>query len=114
MLFRSFLERGHHRQAADKFRNQAILDEVLGLHIAQHAADVLAVVLAFHLGTEADAALFGARTNHLVETVERAATDEQDIGRIDLHELLVRMLAATLRVCMSTINTSWPGCGFRP
>ncbi len=33
----------------------------------------------------------------LLETVERAAADEQDVGRVDLHELLVRVLAPALR-----------------
>ncbi len=33
----------------------------------------------------------------LLETVEGATADEQDVGRVDLDEVLVRMLATTLR-----------------
>jgi hypothetical protein len=39
----------------------------------------------------ADAAL-----DDLVEPDERAAADEQDVGRVDLQELLLRVLAAAL------------------
>ena len=39
----------------------------------------------------ADAAL-----DDLVEADERAAADEQDVGRVDLQELLLRVLAAAL------------------
>ena len=40
----------------------------------------------------ADAAL-----DDLLEAAERAAADEQDVGRVDLQELLLRVLAAALR-----------------
>src|SRR5262249_57989958 len=33
----------------------------------------------------------------LLESHERAAADEEDVGRVDLEELLVRMLASALR-----------------
>ena len=32
------LERRHDRQPADELGNQAVLDQVLGLHVAQHLA----------------------------------------------------------------------------
>ncbi len=38
-----------------------------------------------------------AVADDLLEAVEGAAADEQDVGRVDLHELLVRVLAAALR-----------------
>jgi hypothetical protein len=63
----------------------------------QHLADVLAVVAALHLGAEADAALLGAVADHLVQAVEGAAADEQDVGGVDLDEILVRVLAPALR-----------------
>src|SRR5581483_11748716 len=92
-----FIQSGHHRQAADELRNQAVLDQILRLHFLQHFADVLAVVLAPDLGAETDPALVGALADDLVQSVEGAAADEQDIRRIDLDEFLVRMLAAALR-----------------
>src|ERR1700674_5267928 len=49
------------------------------------------------LGGEADRARPAARRNNLLEASEGAATDEQDAGGVDLHEFLLRMLAAALR-----------------
>ena len=50
-----------------------------------------------HVGLEAERLLADAALDLLVEPDERAAADEQDVGRVDLEELLVRMLAAALR-----------------
>ena len=49
------------------------------------------------VGLEAERLLADAPLDLLVEADERAAADEQDVGRVDLEELLVRMLAAALR-----------------
>src|SRR5262249_28086440 len=46
---------------------------------------------------EAERLLADAPLDLLVETDERTAADEQDVGRVDLKELLVRVLAAALR-----------------
>ena len=48
------------------------------------------------LGLEAECLLADAPLDHLVQADERAAVDEQDVGRIDLEEFLVRMLAPAL------------------
>ncbi len=49
------------------------------------------------VGLEAERLLADAAVDLLVEADERAAADEQDVGRVDLEELLVRVLAAALR-----------------
>ena len=46
---------------------------------------------------EADARAFAAGGDDLLEAGERAAADEEDVGRVDLQEFLLRMLAAALR-----------------
>jgi hypothetical protein len=46
---------------------------------------------------EADALVADAALDDLVEAGERAAADEQDVRRVDLDELLVRVLAPALR-----------------
>ena len=46
---------------------------------------------------ETDRALLQAVSDNLVETGKGTAANEQDVGRVDLQELLLRMLAATLR-----------------
>ena len=51
----------------------------------------------FDRGAEADAALVDPALDHLVELGERAAADEEDVGRVDRQELLVGMLAPALR-----------------
>jgi hypothetical protein len=50
-------------------------------------------------GTEAEAAgpLADAPVHNRVEALEGAAADEQDVGSVDLDEVLVRVLAAALR-----------------
>src|SRR5690606_12964464 len=50
-----------------------------------------------HFGAETDARLVGTVLDDLVEAVEGAAADEEDVGGIDLDEVLVRMLAPALR-----------------
>ena len=49
------------------------------------------------VGLEAERLLADAALDLLVEADEGAAADEQDVGRVDLEELLVRVLAAALR-----------------
>src|SRR4029079_7771810 len=92
-----FLERGDDRQPADELGDQAELDQVFRLGLAQQDADVLAIVRARDLGAEADARLGGALADDLFQAVEGAAADEQYVGRVDLNEFLVRMLAPALR-----------------
>src|SRR5690606_28866575 len=91
------LERRDHGQAADELRYEPVLDQVLGLDVLEQRADLLAGIDAAHVGYEADAALARAIENDLLEPGERAAADEQDVRRIDLQELLLRMLAPALR-----------------
>jgi hypothetical protein len=59
-------------------------------------ADV-AVGERLHVGLEAERLLAGAALDLLLEPDEGAAADEEDVGRVDLEELLVRVLAPALR-----------------
>ena len=72
------------------------LQQVLGLDLAQHLAD-LALLLGLDLGAEADALDADPALDDALEPDEGAAADEQDVGRVDLQELLLRVLAAALR-----------------
>src|SRR3546814_11065825 len=58
---------------------------------------MLVVLALFHCGRKTDARALRALLDHLVEAGKRTAADEQDAGRVDLQEFLLRMLAATLR-----------------
>src|SRR5205085_11091267 len=84
------------RQAADELGDQAEFQQVLGLAVFQRLAR-LALVRSGDVRAEADRFALQAVGNDLLEARERTAADEQDVGRIDLQELLLRMLAATLR-----------------
>ena len=55
------------------------------------------VVGGFDLGAEADRGRPAARGDDLLEPGKGAAADEQDVGGVDLQELLLRVLAAALR-----------------
>jgi hypothetical protein len=48
------------------------------------------------MGAEADRLALQPVADDLVEAGKGAAADEQDVGRVDLQELLLRMLAAAL------------------
>ena len=60
------------------------------------ASSAPASPVASRLG-EADLPAAGARLDDLLQPVERAAADEQDVLRVDLDVFLLRMLAAALR-----------------
>ena len=90
-------EGSDHRQAADELRDQPVLDQVLGLDSLQRVADVLGILEAAHFGAEADAGALRTLADDLFQSVERAAADEEYVRRVDLDEVLVRVLAAALR-----------------
>jgi hypothetical protein len=56
-----------------------------------------AFVLGANIGAETDRGLLAACRDDLVEAGKCATADEQDVGRVDLQEFLLRMLAAALR-----------------
>src|SRR5207342_2926224 len=74
----------------------AVLDQIFRLDLLERGAN-LALRQRLDLGLEAERLLAGAAFDLLVEPDERAAADKQDVGGVDLEELLVRVLAAALR-----------------
>ena len=84
------------RQTADQLRDQAELDQIVGLYLAQQGALSLGGVI-LQRTAEAQRGLIGAAQNILVQTIKGTATNEQDVGGVDLDELLLRVLAAALR-----------------
>ena len=91
-VFVEVAHRAHHRQPTDELGDQAELDEVLGQDVAQDFG-VVALGAVGDLGAKADALAPDAALDDLVEPGERAAADEEDVRRVDLDELLVRVLA---------------------
>src|SRR5215211_3552856 len=83
-------------QAPYELRDQAVLDEVLGQDLLEELPGVL-VVLRADRRAEADALVPDPPLDHLVEVGEGTTADEQDVGGVDSEELLVRVLAPSLR-----------------
>ncbi len=94
--FVEILQRRNHRQATDELRNEAVLQQILRLDLAENLAGAT-IFRRHHLGGEADRGRPSARRDDLLEPRERTTADEQDVGGVDLQELLLRMLATTLR-----------------
>src|SRR5437588_1502235 len=94
-----FLVEVRHRaddgQPADELGDQPELEEILGKHLRQDRAEVL-LLRAADVGAEADALAADAALDDLLDAGEGPAADEEDVGGVDLDELLVGMLAATL------------------
>ena len=57
----------------------------------------LELLLRLDVGAEAERGLPDAALDDLIEPDERAAADEEDVGRVDLQEVLLRVLASALR-----------------
>ena len=90
-----------------QFRDQTELDEVFRLDLAEHFADL---ALRFRLDRRAEPRCLTSLSGFgltFLEAIESAAADEQDVGRVDLQEILVRMPCAppcggTLAIVPST------------
>src|SRR6185437_9395279 len=82
-------------QTADEFGNETEFQQILRLDLAKDFARA-PVVGRLNLGGKADRGALAARRDDPLEAGKRPAANEQDIGRIDLQELLLGMLAAAL------------------
>ena len=98
LVFGQRIERGHHRQTADEFRDHAEAEQIFRLDVTHSFAcaqrrpptSSARAVEAHHLLTD-------ALLHDLVQADERAAANEQNLLRVDLDVFLMRMLAAALR-----------------
>src|SRR5262249_40298560 len=90
------LERRYHRQTADEFRDQAVLQKVFRLDMTEHFTG-FAIFRRADFRGETDRGALAARGDDLFEAAKSAAADEQDVRRVDLQEFLLRMLAPALR-----------------
>src|SRR5260370_21829639 len=84
------------RQAADERGDEAVLQKVLRLQVLQSLGDGLALDLGVRR-TKTYRAAADALLDDLLQPVECAAADEEDVRRVDLDEILVRVLAPALR-----------------
>src|SRR2546426_984611 len=91
------VERYGDREPAHQLGDEPVAQQVVGLDVDEGVLlELLGLAPRELLLGEADLPPPGARLDDLFEAVEGAAADEQDVLRIDLDVLLLRMLAATL------------------
>ena len=92
------LERNGDWETSYQLRNEPVTQQVVRLHlfvwVGLHLLDLAAVDVLF---AEADLSPARTRLDDFLQTVERPAADEQDVLRVDLDILLLRMFAPALR-----------------
>ena len=74
--------RGHDGEPPDELRDQPVAEEILGHHVRQQL-DASEVVLRADVRSEADGVLADPLADDLLEARERAATNEENVGRVD-------------------------------
>ena len=95
-IFSQLSQGGDHGHAPDQFRNQAKFDQVLGLDILERLGQA-ARFFAFDGGSKTNAGSLRTVFDDFFQARERTAADKENVGGIDLQEILVRMLATALR-----------------
>src|SRR5450830_1625279 len=94
-LLIQFIERRNHWQTSNQRWNQAELEQIVRLSRQQNFAGSL-LGLALDVRRETYAALYRTLGNDLCQAIKRTTTNKHDVGRVNLHEILVRMLAPAL------------------
>src|SRR6185437_2655234 len=90
------LECNGDRKAADELGDEAEAEEIIWLDFGERILGLRRRTRLVEL-VEADLPPAGARLDDLLEPIERAATDEQDVLGVDLDVFLLRVLASALR-----------------
>src|SRR5262249_40086172 len=86
---------GHYRQTAEQLGDEAEMLQVLRIHVLQQV--FLHMLLLLLIDVETDGVGIDPAGDELVDAVEGAAADKENVLRIDLDELLLGVLAAALR-----------------
>src|SRR3990172_5873744 len=90
------VQRCDHREATHELGDEPEPDQVLRLRRLEELADVL-IRAGDDVGREPHHLLRGPPFHDTVEPDERPPAEEEDIARVDLDEVLLRVLAAALR-----------------
>ena len=93
----SVSQRHDGRQTADQLGDQAVTSSDHAARSWPADGRSARLLFALYLGTEAHTLLTDALLDDTLDTVECTAADKQNIGGVDLDELLMRMLASALR-----------------
>src|SRR6218665_3109205 len=86
-------EGGHNRQPSNKLRDESKLVQIFGKNLAE---DVFLVAPVVQGGSKPDTALARPPGNDVLQPGKSTGDDEENVGRVDLDEFLVRMLPPSL------------------
>ncbi len=90
------LHRRHNGQTTNELRDQPESNQILRHHLGKDLG-IRPFIERTYLGAEADGVLANTLADDLFQAGERSTADEQHVGGVDLQELLMRVLPATLR-----------------
>ena len=97
LVLGEFAQRGDHWQAADEFRDEAVVQQVLGLDAAEDRVFVVFLfVIGGLAGVETERVAAEAAADDFFEADKCAADDEEDLLGVDLDVFLLRVFAAAL------------------
>src|SRR5690606_22299276 len=91
------IQHRNNRQASDEFRHHPETDQILGRERLHHLLGLHRLILLSADRRKPETALAESTLHEALKTDERTTTDEQDVRRVDLHVLLIRVLATALR-----------------
>ena len=91
-VFIKVFKRRHNWQTANKFRDQTKFDQVFGLKFGKKFTN-FAVIWIADISTKTNTSTRMATGDQLVETGKGSATNEQNIGGINLQKFLLGVLA---------------------
>ena len=97
LVLGEFAQRGDHRQAADEFGDEAVVQQVLRLHAAEDRVFILLLfVIGGLAGVETERIAAEPAADDVLEADECAAYDEEDLLGVDLDVFLLRVFATSL------------------
>ena len=94
-VFDEFIQRGHHGKTAHQLRYEAKFEQVLGFDVLEKLSG-RSLRGATNGRAKSDTGLFSSTPNHFFKTVKRTPANEQDIGGVDLNEVLIGMFTSAL------------------
>ena len=94
-FFIEFFKNRNHRQTTDQLRNQTVLHKVTRFNLTEDIREVV-ILFADDCTGKSDFTLLRAVANNALHSVKRTAADKEDLGSVDFHHGLSRILAPAL------------------
>ena len=94
-FFIEFFKNRNHRQTTDQLRNQTVLHKVTRFNLTEDIREVV-ILFADDRTGKTDFTLLRAVAHNALHSVKRTAADKEDLGSVDFHHGLSRILAPAL------------------